>query len=295
MEFVNTSKLRVGYEQWNPQGTRTIVLLHGWPDSPRCWQQVAPRLAQAGWRVLAPALRGFAPTTFLAAQTPRTGQLAALGRDVLELVDALQLERPVLVGHDWGSRAAANACGLRPGVARALVMISTGYGTNVPGQAISLEQARNYWYHWFMATPRGERTVRADGRAFARIMWDTWAPAGWYRPEEFEATAAAFDNPDWPDVTFHSYRHRWGHAPGDPAYEADDKALDPAPILSVPTLVLHGEADSVNLPAMSAGKEGYFSGRYRRTTLPGVGHFPPREAPEVVAQAILEFLKDEQA
>lgn len=292
MAFVDTSKLRVGYEEWNPQGARTIVLLHGWPDSPRCWKEVAPRLAQAGWRVLAPALRGFAPTTFLDAKTPRTGQLAALGRDLLEFVDALKLERPVLVGHDWGSRAAANACGLRPGVARALVMISTGYGTNVPGQAISLEQARNYWYHWFMATPRGERTVRADGRAFARIMWDTWAPAGWYRPEEFEATAAAFDNPDWPDVTFHSYRHRWGHAPGDPAYEADDQALDPAPILSVPTLVLHGEADSVNLPAMSAGKEGYFSGRYQRTTLPGVGHFPPREAPEVVAQAILEFLKD---
>jgi pimeloyl-ACP methyl ester carboxylesterase len=295
MEFIATSKLRIGYEEWNAGAARTIVLLHGWPDSPRCWNQVAPRLAQAGWRVLAPALRGFAPTSFLDAKTPRTGQLAALGRDLLEFCDALQLRRPVLVGHDWGSRAAANACGLRADAASHLVMISTGYGTNVPGQSISLEQARNYWYHWFMATPRGERTVRADGRAFARIMWDTWAPAGWYRPEEFEATAAAFDNPDWPDVTLHSYRHRWGHAPGDPAYADDDQALDPAPVLAVPTLVLHGEADSVNLPAMSAGKEGYFSGRYQRTTLPGVGHFPPREAPEVVAQAILEFLKDEQA
>jgi pimeloyl-ACP methyl ester carboxylesterase len=273
MRFVDTSKLRVGYEEWNAQGARTVVLLHGWPDSPRCWQEVAP-------------------TTVLDPATPRTGQLAALGRDVLELIDALGLEQPVLVGHDWGSRAAANACGLRRDCASALVMISTGYGTNVPGQAISLEQARNYWYHWFMATPRGERTVRADPRAFARIMWDTWAPAGWYRPEEFEATAAAFDNPDWADVTFHSYRHRWGHAPGDPAYEADDRVLDPAPVLAVPTLVLHGEADSVNLPAMSAGKEGYFSGRYQRTTLPGVGHFPPREAPALVAQAILDFLKD---
>jgi len=271
------------------------VLLHGWPDSPRCWSEVAPRFAQAGWRVLAPALRGFAPTSFLDPGTPRTGQLAALGRDLLEFCDALQLRRPVLVGHDWGSRAAANACGLRADAASHLVMISTGYGTNVPGQSISLEQARNYWYHWFMATPRGERTVRADGRAFARIMWDTWAPAGWYRPEEFEATAAAFDNEDWAAVTLHSYRHRWGHAPGDPDYAADDAALDPAPVLAVPTLVLHGEADSVNLPAMSAGKERYFSGRYQRLTLPGVGHFPPREAPAAVAQAILEFLKDEQA
>ena len=295
MKFVDTSKLRVGYQEWNPDAQRTIVLLHGWPDSPRCWNEVAPRFAQAGWRVLAPALRGFAPTTFLDAATPRTGQLAALGRDLLEFCDALQLRRPVLVGHDWGSRAAANACGLRADAASHLVMISTGYGTNVPGQSISLEQARNYWYHWFMATPRGERTVRADGRAFARIMWDTWAPAGWYRPEEFEATAAAFDNEDWAAVTLHSYRHRWGHAAGDPDYAADDAALDPAPVLAVPTLVLHGEADSVNLPAMSAGKERYFSGRYQRLTLPGVGHFPPREAPAAVAQAILEFLKDEQA
>ena len=214
MNFVDTPWLRVGYQEWNPAAQRAVVLVHGWPDSPRCWAGVAPMLAGEGYRVIAPALRGFSPTTFLQAETPRSGQLAALGQDLLDLIEALALERPVLAGHDWGARAAANACGLAPGIASHLVMMSVGYGTNDPHQALSLQQARNYWYHWYMATPRGERTVREDRRAFTRMMWDTWAPAGWYRPEEFEATAQAFDNDDWPDVVLHSYRHRGGHAPG---------------------------------------------------------------------------------
>lgn len=290
MRFVDTPLLRIGYEEWNPAGARTVVLLHGWPDSVRCWNGVAPVLAQAGWRVLAPALRGFAPTTFRAAQAPRSGQLAALGRDLLDFVDALQLNQPALVGHDWGARAAGNACGLRPGIASHLALLSVGYGTNDPAQPLAVEQARLYWYHWYLATARGERALREDRRAFCRFMWDTWAPPGWYQPEEFEATAAAFDGPDWVEVVLHSYRHRWGHAAGDPHYAADEAALQPAPVLAVPTLVLHGEADGVNPPSTSAGKERYFSARYERQLLPGVGHFPQREAPAAVAAALLAFL-----
>lgn len=290
MQTIDTSVLRIAYEEWNPAADRTVVLLHGWPDSPRCWAGVAPVLAQAGWRVLAPALRGFSPTRFLREDTPRTGQLAAIGRDLIEFIDALGLRRPALVGHDWGARAAANACGLRPGIASHLVMISVGYGTNTPDQPLGLPQARDYWYHWYMATPRGERTVREDRRAFARIMWDTWAPAGWYAQDEFEATAQAFDNDDWPDVTLHSYRHRWGHAPGDTHYAADDAALDPAPVLDLPTLVLHGTADTVNHPDGSAGRERFFAGRYERALLDGVGHFPQREAAIRVADHLRRFL-----
>ena len=290
MKSIDTSLLRVAYDDLNPGAARTVVLLHGWPDSPRCWAGVGPVLAQAGWRVLVPALRGFAPTTFLRADTPRTGQLAALGRDLLEFVDALGLREPALVGHDWGARAAANACGLRPGVASHLALLSVGYGTNSPDQTLALAQARNYWYHWYMATPRGERTVRDDRHAFARIMWDTWSPPGWYTDQEFLATAQAFDSPDWPDITLHSYRHRWGHAAGDPHFDADEAALHPAPVLDLPTLVLHGGADTANHPDTSAGKERFFSGRYRRQVLDGVGHFPQREAPVQVAAALLDFL-----
>lgn len=290
MESIETSLLRIAYEEWNPGGERTVVLLHGWPDSPRCWAGVAHRLAEGGWRVVAPALRGFSPTRFLHAETPRTGQLSALGRDLLEFIDALGLRQPALVGHDWGARAAAIACGLHPGVASHLAMLSVGYGTNNPDQPLSVSQARNYWYHWYMATARGERTVREDRRAFARLMWDTWAPAGWYSATEFERTAEAFDNDDWAEVTLHSYRHRWGHAPGDPHYAADEAALSPPPVLDVPTLVLHGAADGVNHPDTSTGKERFFRGTYRRNILMDVGHFPQREAPEAVARELAAFL-----
>ena len=287
---VDTALLRIAYDEWNPDAPRSVVLLHGWPDSPRCWAAVAPALAQQGWRVLVPALRGFAPTRFLRADTPRTGQLSALGRDLLEFVDALGLRQPAFVGHDWGARAAANACGLRPGVASHLVMLSVGYGTNSPDQLLKLSQARNYWYHWYMATPRGERSVREDRRAFARLLWDTWAPPGWYDDDEFEATAQAFDNDDWPDITLHSYRHRWGHAASDPAYAADEVALHPAPVLNLPTLILHGGADSVNHPDTSAGKEHLFGGGYERKILEGIGHFPQREATELVTAELIRFL-----
>jgi pimeloyl-ACP methyl ester carboxylesterase len=165
-----------------------------------------------------------------------------------------------------------------------------GYGTNSADQPLSLAQARNYWYHWYMATPRGERTVREDGRAFARIMWETWSPPGWFDDAEFDATARAFDHADWAGVTLHSYRHRWGHAAGDPLYAADETALQPAPALDVPTLVLHGDADTVNHPSTSAGKEAFFRGPYRRLLLEGVGHFPQREAPGAVAAALVDWL-----
>ena len=291
LKYIDTSLLRVAYEEWNPQGSRTVVLMHGWPDSIRTWSAVAPGLALAGWRVLVPALRGFLPTKFLRDDTPHTGQLAALGRDLLEFIDALGLTKPALVGHDWGARAVAIACGLRPGVASHLVMLSVAYGTNDPTQALSIQQARNYWYHWYMATPRGERTVREDGRNFARMMWDTWSPPGWYEAEEFEQTAQAFDNPDWADITLHSYRHRWGHAPADLHYAQDELALNPAPVLDVPTLLLHGAADGVNHPDTSLGKEAFFEGVYKRQLLAGVGHFPQREAPGDVLAALLPFLE----
>ena len=295
LKNVDTSQLRIAYEEWNPAGSRTVVLLHGWPDSIRSWSGVAPGLALAGWRVLVPALRGFLPTRFLSEDTPRTGQLAALGCDLLEFIDALDLKQPALVGHDWGARAVAIACGLRPGVASHLVMLSVAYGSNDPAQVLSILQARNYWYHWYMATPRGERAVRDDRRNFARTMWDTWSPPEWYLPEEFEATAAAFENSDWADITLHSYRHRWGHAPGDPRYVQDESRLSPAPVLDVPTLLLHGAADGVNHPDTSLGKEVFFRGPYERRLLAGVGHFPQREAPAEVLDALLHFFDSSAA
>jgi pimeloyl-ACP methyl ester carboxylesterase len=287
---VRIPRLDVEYLEWNPAGQRTIVLVHGWPDSVRSWLQVAPVLAHAGYRVLAPSLRGCGGTRFLDAATPRSGELVALGRDLINFVQALKLDKPVLVGHDWGARAVLNAGGLVPGLASHLVSVSVGYGTNDPSQPMALEQARCYWYHWFMATPLGERTVRENPQAFARTMWDTWSPPGWYDDAEFAATAVAFDHPDWIDITLHSYRHRWGFVPGDPAYAGDIAALTPLPVLATPTLIIHGKDDYVNPVATSANKEQCFSGAYRRVVLEGIGHFPQREAGPQVAQAILAFV-----
>ncbi len=290
-QSVRIERLDVEYLEWNPAGEQAIVLVHGWPDSPRSWAAVAPLLAAAGYRVLAPSLRGYGGTRFLDAETPRSGELVALGRDVIGFVQALGLDKPVLVGHDWGARAVLNAAGLAPGLASRLVSVSVGYGTNDPSQPMALEQARCYWYHWFMATPLGERTVREDPKAFARTMWETWSPAGWFDDAEFNATAVAFENPDWIDVTLHSYRHRWGFVPGDPAYAADTAALKPLPVLATPTLVIHGKDDFVNPVATSANKEAWFSGGYHRVVLDGVGHFPQREAAADVADAILGFVR----
>ncbi len=286
---VLTPTLEIEYLEWNPSGRRTAVLVHGWPDSVRTWFATAPLLVAAGYRVLAPSVRGYAGTRFLSADTPRSGQLAALGRDLVDFVQALGLQQPVLVGHDWGARAVANAAGLVPGIGSHLVMLSVGYGTNDPSQPLTLQQAKNYWYHWYMDTPLGAQSLAGDRRAFARIMWDTWAPPGWYDDAEFEATAAAFDHPDWVSVVLHSYRHRWGLVPGDPAYDADEAALKPLPVLATPTLVLHGAEDGVNPLESSAGKERWFSGRYQRVPMEGLGHFPQREAPQRIADEILGF------
>ena len=292
MLFADTALLNVGYEEWNAGGTHAIVLLHGWPDSTRSWHGVAPRLAEAGYRVIAPALRGSAPTRFLQGDTPRSGQLSALGRDLVELLRTLRLQRPTLVGHDWGARAAANACGLEPGLAAHLVLLSVGYGTNGSAQRLSLAQARNYWYHWFLTTDRGAHALRDDRLAFTRLLWDTWSPAGWYDEAEFAATTEAFAGDDWVAVTLHSYRHRWGYADGDPRYSVDERSLHAAPVLDLPTLVLHGAVDTCNHPDSSIGKERFFTGPYQRQLLEGVGHFPQREAPESVAERVLDFIAE---
>jgi pimeloyl-ACP methyl ester carboxylesterase len=290
LKKVTTPILEIEYADFNPEGDRTIVLMHGWPDSPVTWRAVTQHLLAANFRVITPALRGFAGTRFLSPETPRSGQLSALGRDLLDLIDALGLDKPILLGHDWGARSVANACGLRPGVASHLMMISVGYGTNNPKQTLSYQQVRNFWYQWFMATERGAQAVQNDRLAFTRMLWDTWSPPHWFTEDDFLETASAFENPDWADVVLHSYRHRWGNAPGYAEYEADDALLNPAPMMDTPTLVIHGGSDFCTHPDTSAGKESFFRGRYERVVLNGVGHFPQRENPYLLFETIIHFL-----
>jgi len=289
--FVDTSLLRVGYEVAGPHEGFPVILVHGWPDDVRTWDAVLPSLHEAGYRTYAPWLRGYGPTEFLRDDTFRSGQLVALGQDVVEFAAALGLGRHALVGHDWGSRAAYIASTLNAENIAASVALSVGYGTNLPHQALSYRQTQNYWYHWLMATPRGEKVVREDRRAFTRHIWNEWFVA--YTPDaaEFERTAVSFDNSAWADVVLHSYRVRWGHAAPDPRYGGLEAQFDPAPIQSVPTLTLHGALDPVNSPQMSEGKEAYFSGSYERRLIDGAGHFPQRERAPETAQQVVAWLR----
>lgn len=294
MNVARTSLLDIAYLTAGPDAGPPVILLHGWPDSAITWQDVTPALAAAGYRVIVPFLRGFGPTRFLAGDTFRSGQLTALGQDLIEFIDALGLERVALVGHDWGARAAAIATSQLQATDRVaqLVLISVGYGTNDPTQALPLKQVHNYWYHWYMALPRGAALVRDDRRAFTRYIWDAWGAPGWRLGDAaFDETAQSFDNADWADVTLHSYRHRWGLAAGDARYRDLEGRLTPAPKISVPTLVLHGAEDRCNDPVTSAGKEAFFSGRYERRLLDGVGHFPQREDPVATVAALREWLR----
>ena len=290
-QFVNTPLLRIAFETAGPQGGFPVILAHGWPDDVRTWDAVLPALHENGFRTYAPWLRGYGPTRFSSDRTLRSGQLVALGQDLVDFASALGLKRHALVGHDWGSRATYIASSLNEPNVAACVALSTGYGTNSPGQKLSYRQTQNYWYQWLMATARGDRLVREDRRAFTRHIWNEWFVA--YKPDEaeFERTAVSFDNPDWADVTLHSYRVRWGHAEGDPRYTALESRFDPAPKQRVPTLTLHGALDPVNSPQMSEGKEGYFAGPYERRLVAGAGHFPQRERAADVAPQIVDWLR----
>lgn len=290
MPFADTPTLRIAYEIGGPADGPPVLLLHGWPDDPRTYDKIVPALQAAGFRTITPFLRGFGATTFQPGQILRSGEMVAMAQDALDLADALELEDFAVAGHDWGARIAYALAILAPQRVTKICTMSVGWqpgGLPTPG----FEQARKYWYQWFMSTERGALAVAKDCRAFARIMWETWAPEGWFRETEFETTAKSFENPDWPDVTVHSYRVRWGEAEKDPRYAKLDAQLLAAQSISVPTLMIQGGADGVTIAETTAGKGPYFTGGYARHVLDGVGHFPTREAAERVNKLLLEFLQ----
>ena len=290
LHFATTSILRIAYERGGPDSGTPVILLHGWPDDARTFDQIVPALQAAGFQTVVPWLRGFGPTSFLSADTMRSGEIVAMAQDVLDLADALNLKTFAVVGHDWGARIAYALAAICPERVTRICALSVGWQ---PGELPTpdLEQAQKYWYQWFMATERGAETVKRDRRAFARIQWETWAPQGWFKDSEFEITAKSFENPDWPEVTVHSYTVRWGEARKDPRYRDLDQRARSAKAISVPTLMIQGGADGVTVPSTTDGKEKYFTGGYRRDVLDGIGHFPTREAPDAVNKLLIDFLK----
>ncbi len=285
---LETSRLEIAYEEHGNPSSPPVVLVHGFPDDARTWDRVAEPLAEAGYRIIAPYVRGYGETRFLDDSTPRSGQLAALGADLIEFTDAMGLDRFALVGHDWGARAAYILASLYPERVSSLVALAVGYGTNSPDQRLSPAQTRNYWYQWYFNLEKGRAELESNRRAFCEHLWRVWSPNWEFTDEEFEKTASSFDNPDFAEIAIHSYRHRWANAEGDPEYDELEKRLADPPKIHVPTTLLMGGADGATLPETSEGKEGFFTKGYERRVLPGVGHFIQRESPDAVVEAILK-------
>lgn len=286
---LRTAVLEIGYLECGPGDGPPAILLHGWPSDVHDWDAVAEGLAGAGHRVLVPWLRGFGPTRFLDKATPRSGQQAAVGADLRDFMDALGIDNALLAGYDWGGRAACVVAALWPQRVRGLVTIN-GYAIQdirAAGATPADElQEQRYWYQWYFHTERGRAGLERNRRGIARLLWKLWSPNWDFSDAEFEATAASFDNPDFADVTIQSYRHRYGNAPGDPAYDELERQLAAQPKIAVPTVVLHGECDGVGPPGQSANAARHFSARYERQVIPVAGHFLSREDPGAVVRAV---------
>ncbi len=288
---VRTSTLDVAYEEHGLSGGSPVVLLHGFPYDPRGFDGMARPLAANGYRVIAPYLRGYGPTRFLSSETMRSGQQAALARDLLDLLDALSIPRAALVGYDWGGRAACIVAALWPERVSCLV---SGGGYNIQDIAAAVmpqapETERRLWYQYYFHTARGRAGLTADRRSFGELLWRLWSPSWKFEDATYARTASSFDNPDFVDVVIHSYRHRFGYAPGDPALEGIERELAKQPAIGVPTISLCGADDGVGPPPDIDKDARRFSGHYERRVLPGVGHNIPQEAPEATIAALLEL------
>ena len=292
-KHIRTPTLDIAYEESGTPGGVPVFLMHGWPYDPRCYDEVIPPLAAAGCRIIVPYLRGFGATRFLAAETPRSGQQAALGNDLRELMDALAIERAVLAGYDWGGRAACIVAALWPERVRGLVTVNSYNIQNIAVAMRPVEPAQEHrlWYQYYFHNERGRAGLDANRRALCRLLWALWSPLWAFDDPTFERSAVSFDNPDFVAVTIQSYRHRFGFAAGDPTLDAIEALLAAQPEIAVPTIALQGDADGVHPPDASAKHAAYFSGPYQRRVLPRIGHNPPQEAPQVFADAILELIK----
>lgn len=289
---IRTSVLDIAYEASGAADGAPVLLMHGWPYDPRCYDDVVPALVAAGCRVIVPYLRGFGATRFRSADTPRSGQQGALGNDLRELMDALAIERALLAGYDWGGRAACIVAALWPERVRGLVTVN-GYNIQdiaAAKQPQSPAQERRFWYQWYFQTERGRQGLNANRRTLCRLLWELWSPHWTFDDATFERSASSFDNADFVAVTIHSYRHRYGNATGDPGLEQIEQRLLAKPKIVVPTIALQGDADGVLGPEASERHAAFFTGPYQRRLLPRIGHNPPQEAPQAVADAVLELL-----
>jgi pimeloyl-ACP methyl ester carboxylesterase len=290
VQRVVTDVLEVAYHETGPADGSPVVLLHGFPYDIHSYAEVAPLLAESGHRVIVPHLRGHGPTRFLHPDTARSGEQAALGNDVIALLDALDIPRAVLAGYDWGGRAACVAAALRPDRVSGLVSVNGYLIQDIGAAALPLrpDLEAGFWYFFYFLTERGRAGLTENRRAIAEVIWQRNSPKWAYGVADLDRAVEAFQNPDFVDVVIHSYRHRLGHAAGAPDYAEAEAALALLPAITVPTVTLDGQADG-NFPATdgSAGAA-RFTGPHVHRQVPDAGHNLPQEAPDAFANAVWE-------
>jgi pimeloyl-ACP methyl ester carboxylesterase len=289
LKQIDAGVLSVAYAEYGkPDGT-PVVLLHGFPYDIHAYDVAAPLLAARGARVIVPYLRGYGPTRFLDAATPRSGEQAALGSDLLALMDALGFGQALLGGYDWGGRAACIVAALRPERVRGLVSVN-GYNIqNIAksGMPDTPENELRFWYQYYFHGERGRAGLEKDRGSLCRLLWRLWSPTWAFDDATFDRTAAAFDNPDFVETVIHSYRHRFALVAGDPAVAAIERKLASQPPIAVPTITLDGADDGVMRIGGTAGHAKHFTGRHEHRVIAGAGHNLPQEAPEAFADAML--------
>jgi pimeloyl-ACP methyl ester carboxylesterase len=286
---VRAGTLDIGYVDAGPSDGEVIILLHGWPYDIHAFAEVAPVLAAAGYRVVVPHLRGHGTTRFLSDGTARNAQQAALGLDVIALMDALKIRAAVIAGFDWGARSANIVAALWPERCKALVSVS-GYliGSQEANKApLSPPAELAWWYQFYFATERGRLGYERNRRDFAKLIWRLASPQWRFDDATFERSAASLDNPDHVAIVVHNYRWRLGLANGEAQYDRLEQRLAAAPVISVPTITVEGDANGAPHPDPAVYAK-MFSGLYsHRLVRGGIGHNLPQEAPTAFADAVL--------
>jgi len=287
---IDAGVLNVGYAEAGPADGPPVILLHGWPYDIHTYSDVSALLAAKGYRVIVPHLRGYGTTRFLSADTMRNGQQAAIATDIVALMDALGIPKAVIGGCDWGARTADIIAAIWPERCAALVSVS-GYliGSQKAGMAPLPPKAElQWWYQYYFATERGRAGYEKNTRDFARLIWQLASPKWAFSDAVFERTAKSFDNPDHVAIVIHNYRWRLGLVEGEARFDALEEQLAQAPVISVPTITLEGDANGAPHPEPAAYRA-KFSGRYEhRTITGGIGHNLPQEAPGDFAQAVID-------
>jgi pimeloyl-ACP methyl ester carboxylesterase len=292
LHHVEAGVLNVAYYEAGRADGPVAVLLHGYPYDIHSFVDVAPMLAAEGVRAIVPYLRGYGETRFLSAGTLRSGEQAALGADLMALMDALKIPRAVFAGYDWGGRAACVAGALWPDRCTGLVSVNSYMIQDIPNalKPAAVERELAFWYQWYFQTERGRAGLAANRRAITKILWQQWSPNWRFDEATLERTSLAHDNPDFVEVAIHSYRHRYGNAEGDPRYADLQRRLDALPPITVPSITLDGDADGVIPATDGRASARNFTGPRTHRVIPRAGHNMPQEEPEAFAAAVMELV-----